>query len=136
MRIEIIRQEFLDKQTTGLFKLIDDDNCLVKEWHSLELGWKDNQVEVSCIPEGSYKAKKHDSPKFGESLWLQNVPNRSEILAHKGNYYTDILGCILIGKNLVDINSDGYKDVTSSGDSIKELMSLLNDIDEIEIEIK
>jgi len=67
---------------------------------------------------------------------LQNVPNRSEILIHKGNYHSDILGCILIGNDLSDINKDGYLDVTSSKKAIKELLKLTKDIDGIMIEIK
>ena len=90
---------------------------------------------MSSIPLGKYIAKKHVSPKFGECLWLQDVEGRSEILVHAGNYHTQILGCILIGLDLADINGDGYLDVTSSRKAMRKLMSLLDDQDEIEIEI-
>jgi hypothetical protein len=69
-------------------------------------------------------------------LWIQDVPGRSEILIHKGNYYTDILGCVLIGTGLSDINKDGITDVVSSKTAITELLSYLKDIDGIMIEIK
>jgi hypothetical protein len=55
---------------------------------------------------------------------------------HKGNYHFDILGCILIGKFLKDINNDGLIDVVESTKAIKELLSYLKDIDGIMIEIK
>lgn len=136
MKILIERLNYGDKQTIGNLYLLNSLNELVEEFWSLELPWKDNQRRISCIPEGVYKARKHKSPKFGQSLWLQDVPNRSEILIHKGNYYTDILGCILIGSTLMDINKDGLLDVVNSKKSINKLMSMLEDVDGIMVEIK
>lgn len=125
-----------DTQTIGTLKLIDKNGYILKEWHSLELAWKDNKYRVSCIPIGSYKAHAHKSPRFGQSFWIKDVPNRSEILIHKGNYYTDILGCILIGKKLKFINNDEHIDVGDSAVAIDELMHALNDVDVIDIIIK
>lgn len=135
MKILIERYAYNKKQTLGkLFLLSDSETTIIKAYDSLELPDKSNQRNVSCIPEGIYQAIKHQSPKHGDSLWIQNVPNRSEILIHKGNYYTDILGCILIGDDLADINRDGIMDVTNSRNSVIELISLIEK-DEIEIEI-
>ena len=136
MRLLLDRYSHEEKQTIGKLYLLDVDENVIANWDSLELPWENNQRRISCIPEGSYKAKKHTSPRFGQSLWLQDVPNRSEILIHKGNYYTDILGCILIGKDLGDINKDGVIDVTQSVKAVNELMSYLTDLDAIMIEIK
>lgn len=135
MKLLLERYHYDDKQTLGKLYLLDSKSHIIEDWHSLELPWLDNKKRISCIPEGVYKAHKHNSPKFGESFWLQDVPNRSEVLIHKGNYHTDILGCILIGKDLSDINKDGYLDVTSSKKAIKELMKLTKDVDGIIIEI-
>ena len=64
------------------------------------------------------------------------MPNRSEILIHKGNYYTDILGCILIGSDLADINKDGLLDVTNSKNSVRRLMeNVVFEDGKIDIEI-
>jgi hypothetical protein len=136
MKILIERLNYGDKQTIGKLYLLNSLNEIIEEFWSLELPLKDNQKRISCIPEGVYKARKHNSPKHGLSLWLQDVPNRSEILIHKGNYHTDILGCIIIGSDLADINKDGYLDVTNSKNSIKKLMSMLEDVDGIMIDIK
>jgi hypothetical protein len=136
MKILIERLNYGDKQTIGKLYLLNSLNEIIEEFWSLELPWKDNQRRISCIPEGVYKARKHNSPKHGLSLWIQDVPNRSEILIHKGNYYTDILGCILIGSDLMDINKDGLLDVTNSKNSIKKLMSMLEDIDGIMVKIE
>ena len=134
MRILLERTHYDDKQTLGRLHLLDDNNHIIKTWDSLELPWKSNKRKISCIPEYTYKAIKHSSPKFGKVLWIQDVPNRDEILIHKGNYHSDILGCILIGLDLSDINKDGYLDVTSSSKAMKQLMELVT-VDEIEIKI-
>ena len=135
MKIIITRYQSDTKQTIGTAELCENDGSIVAKWHSLELPNLDNQRRISRIPKGTYKARKHNSPKFGRSLWLQDVPNRSEILIHKGNYHSDILGCILLGKQLSDINKDGFRDVTQSGVAVKELMDLLVDVDSIMVEI-
>jgi len=136
MKILIDRYSPEEKQTIGKLYLLENNSSVIDSWDSLELPWLNNQNYISCIPKGSYKAKKHNSPKFGECLWIQDVPNRSEILIHKGNYYTDILGCVLIGTGLSDINKDGEIDVVSSKTAIGELLSYLKEVDGIMIEIK
>jgi hypothetical protein len=135
MRLLINRYDHDDKQTIGQLFLLGENYKIIAKWDSLELPWLNNQRRISCIPLGTYKCKKHRSPKFGRTLWLQDVPNRSEILIHSGNYHTQILGCILIGKDLKDINKDGYLDVTRSRVAMKELMDSLKDIDGIMLEI-
>lgn len=124
-----------NKQTLGEFYVLNDQNHVLEHFRSLELPYLNNKRRVSSIPLGTYIAIKHVSPKFGECLWLQDVEGRSEILVHAGNYHTQILGCILIGLDLADINGDGYLDVTSSRKAMKKLMKLIGDQEEIEIQI-
>ena len=136
MKILIERTSYGDKQTIGKLYLLDNLNQILEEFWSLELPNKNNKKRVSCIPEGKYSGVKHNSPKHGESIWIQDVPNRSEILIHKGNYYTDILGCILIGSDLADINKDGLLDVTNSKNSVRRLMeNVVFEDGKIDIEI-
>ncbi|MFW9871878.1 MAG: DUF5675 family protein [Candidatus Thorarchaeota archaeon] len=74
--------------------------------YTLELPWKNNQSNVSCIPKGSYLVKSRISPKYGEVYWVSNVPDRTFILIHPGNWAGDkskgfrsnVNGCILLGK--------------------------------------
>jgi len=72
----------------------------------LELPWKDNQQKVSCIPLGTYSVKRRHSDRFKEHFHIQDVPNRTWILIHPGNYYTQIMGCVLVGGGFSDINND------------------------------
>lgn len=64
---------------------------------SLELPWRENQRNVSCIPPGRYEACYYESPTLGKSVRLMNVPNRFGILIHSGNTTKDTRGCILLG---------------------------------------
>jgi hypothetical protein len=125
MRVKLIRT--CDDGTQTLGRLVAG----TKEYKTLELAWKNNERGKSCIPVGTYKVIEHTSPKFGKCYWLQGTEPRQEILIHKGNYHTDIRGCILVGMNFKDINGDGLVDVTESGKAVNELLTYK--ITEIEI---
>lgn len=72
---------------------------------TLELPWKDNKPNISCIPVGEYQAVMYNSPKFKRVYCVQNVPGRKDILIHSGNFAgdtekgfkSDVQGCILLG---------------------------------------
>ena len=112
------------KQTLGRLYLYDDAD-LVFQCCTMELPWINNQKRISCIPKGRYLVKKHTSSKYGECFWVQDVPDRTEILIHLGNYNFNTLGCILPGRRFLDINNDGLRDVISSGNTMKDLRKLL-----------
>ena len=128
MRITLKRLSDDSVQTLGILT-----NVTGKVYQTLELAWRNNQRQRSCIPKGVYKVRKRTSAKYGEHFHILNVPNRDFILCHHGNYHTDILGCILVGKGLLDINKDGRLDVTSSKQAMKELLSTLPKEFELEI---
>jgi len=136
MKLELNRCQTDDKQTLGELYLLSDNEAVLNKWMTLELPDMNNTRYISRIPAGTYNAVIHNSPRFGKTLWIQDVPNRSEILIHQGNYHTQIKGCILIGQNHIDINNDGLKDVTSSRKSMAKLMSQLQGLESIEITIK
>lgn len=62
---------------------------------TIELPWKENQKQISCIPEGTYNMRRRFSSKF---LWhwvIENVPNRNCILIHPANdALKELKGCI------------------------------------------
>jgi len=70
------------------------------------LPWRGNRRQISCIPPGTYNVEIRLSNKYGRIYWIRNVPNRSYILIHSGNfagdtskgYKTHVMGCILLGK--------------------------------------
>ena len=93
------RQPSTDQGTLG--KLMVDG----KSFWSLELPWRENRRQVSCIPGGEYVCRLVRSPRFGRVFNVTNVPGRSAILIHSGNFGGDvslgsqshIQGCILLG---------------------------------------
>lgn len=123
MKAILTREASLCKQTLGTLQLLDDNKEIFK-CKTLELPDLGNQKKVSCIPKGTYKITPRTSPKYGLHFLVNNVINRDAILIHHGNYFTDILGCILVGENHIDINGDGLKDVTSSKLTMKKLTEL------------
>jgi hypothetical protein len=66
----------------------------------LELPWKDNANNISCIPVGSYQGTIRTDGNKGWRIELVSVPDRTNVQLHVGNYTTDILGCILLGMEL------------------------------------
>lgn len=99
--------------------------------YTLEPMWADNRPKVSCIPLGSYKAVRHVSPKFGETFLFLDVPGRSEIVIHRGNYPKNTEGCVLLG---LWQRSDGA--VLESRAAISKFLSACRDENEIEIVIR
>lgn len=86
---------------------------------TLELAWKDNKSNISAIPKGTYTCKYTYSSRFKKKTYeILNVPNRSGIRIHSGNYHTQINGCILLGLAIKDINNDKQLDVIRSTEAI------------------
>lgn len=131
MKAILYRNFKQDKQTLGELQ-VADFVCYTLELPDLNNdGIEGNEVRKSCIPEGTYPVKRHKSPKFGDTFWIQNVPGRSGILIHAGNFHKDTLGCVLAGSDHKDVNKDGYLDVINSTATMKKLLKY--DITEIEI---
>jgi hypothetical protein len=131
--IRITRQFHREKQTEGKLFLIDSE-VIIFECFTLELPWKNNERNISCIPPGNYNAEKRISSKLGMNLHILNVENRDMILIHKGNFNTDIRGCILVGDKKIDVNGDGMLDVVDSTATIRGLLGKIFD-DKISVEI-
>lgn len=100
---------------------------------TLELPWIDNLTNISCIPAGEYKVTKYNSPSKGPVLLLHDVPNRSYVEIHSGNYTSQIDGCILVGDGIKYLDNDTIPDVTNSKNTLKELLKLVPDETTIKI---
>ena len=62
---------------------------------TIELPWKMNETQVSCIPEGKYFIRKRYSRKFQWHLEVIDVKNRKFILFHPANNaLKELNGCI------------------------------------------
>lgn len=97
--------------------------------NTLELPYRDNVRNISCIPAGTYQVNKVDNAKRGKHFRLISVPHRSAILIHAGNFASglrpDTLGCILPGRYFQDINNDIHLDICESRKVLSELWKIL-----------
>lgn len=116
MRNVILRR--IESSSHGTFGLLTVGELTL---HTLELPWKENKSNVSCIPQGGYRVRHQHSPAFRKNLYrLLDVPKRSGILIHAGNFAgdrslglrTDLLGCIALGMDRGVLS--GQKVVTGS----------------------
>jgi hypothetical protein len=93
-----------------------------------------NASNISCIyPSGGFIGRKHFSAKNGDVIAIDNVMGRTNIQVHSGNYTSQIQGCILVGDSIKFLNDDKVPDVTNSRNTLKKLLSILDDSFEIEI---
>lgn len=127
-KIVINRQSDSKVQTTGKLSLFNNER-IVFRCFTLELGWHNNAKNKSCIPAGIYDCKKvNKSKSFRYTHFdILNVPGRSGIKIHAGNFYHEIRGCILVGDKLSDINADGLQDIINSKLTLKTLCSIIPD---------
>jgi hypothetical protein len=128
----IVRTFDHEKQSIGQM-LIIENNRVLNTFCTLEKPDLDNKQNVSCIPDGVYMVRKRKSPRFGWCFIVEKVPNRSYILIHRGNYYSDIRGCILAGTSFRDINKDGIIDVLNTTNTVKKLLKIMPDRFELTI---
>lgn len=95
----------------------------------LELPWRNNQRSVSCIPEGEYivvKMKPTEKRPY-VYFWIKDVPGRSGILMHRGNFTRQIKGCQLTGENFIDLDKDGKPDISNTKGTLERLAEILPD---------
>lgn len=133
MKLKLVR-EYDPEVTEGILY----DATGKKLCYTLELPDKDNEPNISCIPEGAYKYRKIYSSKFGRQVFrLDGVPGRSLIDIHAGNCVRDIEGCILVGakRGVLNWHQLGYiyPAVLSSAPTLDKLMPLLGYDGTIEI---
>lgn len=125
-RMILHRLQKLDDRTLGRLIVFDDIN-IVASFATLELPFLDNQRNISSIVGGYYEVLPRNSARFGDHLHVLDVPNRSWILFHIGNYPRNTDGCILIGLGFADIDNDGKMEVASSRIAMQQLTKLITD---------
>jgi hypothetical protein len=133
MRIELLTKSN-EEATYGTGTVFNEDNTPMFEFKTLELPWKDNHHNVSCIkpaPGGTLDYLVHKMPPTAkrpyEYFHVQHVEEREGILWHPGNYTRQIKGCLLPGESFVDLDKDGIVDITNTTATLKILTALLPD---------
>ena len=120
----ILEREIRNSEAT-LGVLFDD------EWEvlTLENPWRNNGPD-SSIPAGKYKCRRVNSPKFGTTFEVCQVPGRTHILFHAGNTEKDTLGCILLG-----LRRSSNIAISDSRVAFKKFMDHLHGVNEFDLEI-
>jgi hypothetical protein len=123
-----IQRTYQTRETIGILtaKRIDGQIFACK---TLELPWLNNQHMISCIPAGTHVATMQPF-HASHDYQLMNVPNRTGIFIHAGNYAdgveVDTEGCILLGEMFEDINGDGQLDITNTLQTVINFKAFFN----------
>lgn len=138
MRVEVIVNRFKisHNYSLGHCYIKYSDDCTQYVGCSLERGWRNNESNVSCVPEGTYELKLEHSPRFRKNLWeLYGVPGRAECKFHAANYWRQLNGCISLGNKHIDIDGDGDLDVTSSKNTMKKFHDMMEGVTEATVTV-
>lgn len=114
MNSVLVRIVETGKFTQGRLYLYNGEAEQLFSCCTLELPWLENEKNISCIPAGNYHIRQRYSYRFRDHWHVENVPDRSMILIHSGNYTRDTHGCVLVGRVFTDMDQDGIPDVTHS----------------------
>ncbi len=111
------------QSSLGVFGvLLDGDQQLCR---TCERPWLDNQVGVSCIPTGSYRFTRYESPTKGRVWITQDVPGRSNIELHSANWPYQLEGCIAVGDDFI---RDANMTITGVADSKATMAKLYDEL--------
>ncbi len=89
MELELIRT-YYPGGTTG--RILSQGSLLT---YCIELPWKNNHTQVSCIPEGRYRVTQRYNEHFGMHFQVMDVPGRQDICIHPANdAMLELKGCI------------------------------------------
>jgi hypothetical protein len=121
MKLTVKRRFFADTYTVGTMYINGERFCDTLEDRNRDLNHdgdlndagEGKVMHETAIPFGTYNVVVNVSPRFGRELpRLEDVPNFTGVLIHRGNTDADTSGCILVGENKVKgkvINSTGYE---------------------------
>ena len=123
--VDIIRIEQGETGTFGVLRLDGQAACV-----TMEPPDRDNQTDVSCIPAGTYVCRRRNSPRFGDTFEVTDVPGRTHILFHQGNRLADTSGCVLLGSRFGTLHDEravldsarafaGFMDSCADADAFK-----------------
>lgn len=111
--LNLIRHTYHPEATMGEIKIG------AYSFQTIEKPWKNNEAWNSCIPEGVYTCSPYSSDKYPNVYEITDVPDRTHILFHKGNYSKNVSGCIAIGTG---VNGLMVTDSVDAMDSFRRLL--------------
>lgn len=122
MKITLTRKDATDHGIFGSLSCdVDPFTCVTLERHDID------------IPTGTYPVTIYVSPEHGEVPLLHDIPNRTMIEMHDGNFEYNSKGCILVGKTRAVIQ--GQDAITQTQGTKKALVAVIKKYDEVTITI-
>ena len=118
MILELVRIEYAEDGTFGIIKINGAIHC-----HCVELPWRNNVQDISCIPEGIYYCKRMLTSRGRGTFQVMDVAGRTGVLFDIANRAAELLGCIGIGIRFGKVNNE--RAVISSKTAMKNFMTAL-----------
>jgi hypothetical protein len=117
--VELIRlEESAQYGTFGVLKVNKEVVCVTLEPPDLL-----NRLGRSSIPAQQYICKQFQSPRYGFTYQIDNVPGRTYILFHSGNKVEDTEGCILLAQHFGKLQGD--RAVLNSGATFDRFLAVM-----------
>ena len=140
-KVFLLERDYKPEATLG--QLCDGDNVIFRTLEPPNRNnAKDNPNtpanEAGCIPEGEYLCVKRDpkvwaKARFKDNWEIKNVPNKAGVVFHSGNYWFHSQSCILVGKEIKDLNPKNDPKIdknkrwflSDSGTALKEFYKIM-----------
>lgn len=129
-------------------------NCPGLMLSTIELPWRHNEADTSCVPAGEYTLIRYLSPKHGQT-WRLHAPAlgvwgtsalapegmRTEVEIHPANWARELLGCIGVGLSGLPMLDPvtgqvepAVQDSRAAFEGLRELLDGTSDEDSLVIE--
>jgi len=115
--VELIRlEEDFKDGTFGVLKINKEVFCVTLEPPDIE-----NARNISSIPAQQYVCRRVDSPRYGDTFEICDVPFRTNVLVHPGNQVIHTQGCVLLAQHFGKLRGD--RAVLNSGNTFRAFLS-------------
>jgi len=127
--VELLRREENFKYGTfGALSINKQVFCVTLEPPDIE-----NAKNISSIPDQQYICERFNSPTYGETFIIKNVPDRDYVLFHPGNVKKHTKACIILGQYWGKLGKD--RAVLNSGSTFRQFMLLMAPYDSFHLTI-
>jgi hypothetical protein len=127
--IELVRlEESYDYGTFGVLRIQKQLFCCTLEPRD-EL----NARNISSIPAQQYICKRIQSPRWGETFQILDVPGRTGCLFHQGNVVEHTEGCVILGNGWGKLGKN--RAVLNSGDTFRGFMRVFEGVNMIHLTV-
>jgi len=97
---------------------------------TLEPADLENRVGMSSIPAQQYFCERYSSKEHPDTFQVMDVPGRTKVLIHSGNFIEHTEGCILLAEKWGKLKIDGIekRGALNSGNTFKKFMQVMKNI--------